>query len=332
MNINKNNINLRWDQFQMNIPSAFQNVRSSSDYSDVTLVTEDECTVEAHRVILAAGSKFFQTILGRTSALKHPHPVMYLRGVSSAELNSLLDFLYTGETSVDQRNLASFLDITKQLGVKGLVEDDDVVKFENSKLQDLETICEENYLISENFKINPNINTIVECAAPTSPSPPISPDPTAPLPLDNHHVSLMSNNPLMTGRSWPLSPDDALRLLTEPNRYTTDLKDFARANGGEVFIYISQDFITSRELTQTGHRFVVRNGVDKVHAKNNTDQHIFKKVAFLVTQEQKGGCKGFKRYSWQLEERSKIILLQFVGDSSLSEPVIHGNSKYQPKI
>ena len=126
MKANDNVISLRWDQFQMNIPNTFQNVRSSNDFSDVTLISEDELPVEAHRVILSAGSKFFQHVLSRATILKHPHPLLYLKGINGDELESILDFLYLGETSVDQHNLTSFLEAAKHLGIKGLVEEEKV--------------------------------------------------------------------------------------------------------------------------------------------------------------------------------------------------------------
>ena len=55
-------IQLTWDQFQKNNAGHFKEVQSSKDFTDVTLVTEDGITTESHRIILAAGSQFFQRI------------------------------------------------------------------------------------------------------------------------------------------------------------------------------------------------------------------------------------------------------------------------------
>ena len=62
---------LQWNDFQDNIKSAFGNLREDNDFTDVTLACEDGQQVEAHKVILAASSPFFQKLLGRN---KHPHP------------------------------------------------------------------------------------------------------------------------------------------------------------------------------------------------------------------------------------------------------------------
>ena len=44
---------LRWNDYTSNISLAFQDLRSSADFFDVTLATEDS-EIRAHRVILSA--------------------------------------------------------------------------------------------------------------------------------------------------------------------------------------------------------------------------------------------------------------------------------------
>ena len=92
---------LQWNDFQENIKSAFGNLREDKDFKDVTLVCEDGQQVEAHKVILAASSPFFEKILQRN---KHPHPLIYLRGFHSQDLVAILDFLYFGEASLPRKS------------------------------------------------------------------------------------------------------------------------------------------------------------------------------------------------------------------------------------
>merc|ERR1711936_1107159 len=73
--------------------------------------------VEAHKVILAASSPFFEKILQKN---KHPHPLIYLRGFQSQDLLAVLDYLYFGEANVFQESLDSFLAIAEELKLKGL--------------------------------------------------------------------------------------------------------------------------------------------------------------------------------------------------------------------
>ena len=85
---------LQWNDFQDNIKSAFGNLREDNDFTDVTLACEDGQQVEAHKVILAASSPFFQKLFARN---KHPHPLVYMRGMKSDDLSAIVDFLYRGE-------------------------------------------------------------------------------------------------------------------------------------------------------------------------------------------------------------------------------------------
>ena len=102
----KNNANmteklcLQWDDFRENIKYAFGN------FNDVTLVCEDGLQVEAHKLVLVASSPFFLGILKRN---KHPHPLIYIRGVTTENLMAMVDFFYCGEANVHQENLDSFL-------------------------------------------------------------------------------------------------------------------------------------------------------------------------------------------------------------------------------
>ena len=109
---------LQWNDFQENIKSAFGNLREDNDFADVTLACEDGQQVEAHKVILAASSPFFQKLLGRN---KHAHPLIYMRGVKFDDVLAIIDFLYRGEANVFQENLDSFLAIAEELQLKGLM-------------------------------------------------------------------------------------------------------------------------------------------------------------------------------------------------------------------
>ena len=117
---------LQWNDFQEIIKSAFVNLREDNDFTDVTLACEDGQQVEAHKVILASSSPFFQKLLGRN---KHPHPLIYMRGVKSDDLLAIVDFLYRGEANVFQENLDSFLAVAEELQLKGLMgKPDETVK------------------------------------------------------------------------------------------------------------------------------------------------------------------------------------------------------------
>jgi len=110
---------LKWNDFQENTNAAFGSLRNNKDFSDITLACEDGEQVEAHKVILAASSPFFQNLLRRN---KHPHPLIYMRGVKSEDLVAIVDFLYYGEANVYQERLDSFLEVANELELKGLMK------------------------------------------------------------------------------------------------------------------------------------------------------------------------------------------------------------------
>ena len=108
---------LQWNDFKENVSSAFGDLREDKDFTDVTLACEDGQQVEAHKVVLIASSPFFLNLLKRN---KHPHPLVYMRGLKFENLLSLVDFLYHGEANVFQDNLDSFLGMAEEFQLKGL--------------------------------------------------------------------------------------------------------------------------------------------------------------------------------------------------------------------
>ena len=114
---------IEWPDFQNNVKESFQNVRLSTEFSDVTLVIDGvDGQIEAHRVVLAAGSTFFERVF-REKLSSHPHPMLYLAGVNRPHIDHILDFLYDGQTKLPHGELPGFLQTAKSLGIKGLEEE-----------------------------------------------------------------------------------------------------------------------------------------------------------------------------------------------------------------
>jgi len=110
---------LQWDDFQENIVSSLKDVYETKDFQDVTLVCEDAKIIEAHRVILSSCSPFFQNVLRQ---LKSPQPMIYMKGIKSSTLTSIMEFIYKGESSVLEDNLANVLSVADDLQIKGLTQ------------------------------------------------------------------------------------------------------------------------------------------------------------------------------------------------------------------
>ena len=89
-------LRLQWNDFGDNVKAAFGQHRGNKEFADVTLACEDGQQVEAHKLILASSSPFFKDILKRN---KHPHPLIYMKGVKSENLMAIVDFVYSGEAA-----------------------------------------------------------------------------------------------------------------------------------------------------------------------------------------------------------------------------------------
>ena len=104
--------NLKWNDFQTTVLQSFKSIRTDKDFLNVTLVTDDEVQIEAHKVILAASSPFLANILKKSP---HKHPLIYLSGISSINLNLILDYVYLGEVQLFQEQLDDFLQASSKL-------------------------------------------------------------------------------------------------------------------------------------------------------------------------------------------------------------------------
>ena len=112
---------LKWNNFQSTVSGSFGSLREEQDFVDVTLVSDDEVQIPAHRLVLSASSSFFKTILKKNI---HSHPLIYLSGVTSANLGFILDYIYLGEVQIYQEQLDDFLDIAQKLRIEGLISSD----------------------------------------------------------------------------------------------------------------------------------------------------------------------------------------------------------------
>ena len=107
---------LKWNDFQNIVETSFSELRSSCDFTDVTLACEDQ-SIKAHKVILSACSPFFKRLL---KAHPNPQPLIYMRGLRYCDLEAVVDFIYRGETNIDQEQLENFLQIAEELELQGL--------------------------------------------------------------------------------------------------------------------------------------------------------------------------------------------------------------------
>ncbi|KAG0718201.1 Longitudinals lacking protein-like [Chionoecetes opilio] len=84
--------------------------------TDVTLACDGQ-KFSAHKLVLVTCSDYFRSILGD---LPCQHPIVYMRGVTAQEMEALIDFMYTGQTDIPQKEVPTLLSTAEALQIKGL--------------------------------------------------------------------------------------------------------------------------------------------------------------------------------------------------------------------
>ena len=109
---------LKWNDFQLNTRKTFSKLRKEDDFFDVTLVADDQKQMMAHKIILSSCSEYFKNIL-KTN--KHSHPILCITGISSLDLENVLDYAYHGEVQIFEENINKLLDMAQTLKLDGLL-------------------------------------------------------------------------------------------------------------------------------------------------------------------------------------------------------------------
>lgn len=99
--------------------SILKMMHKDAEFTDVTLACKDQKQVKSHKAILGASSGFFRNIFKQNT---EGNLVLYLKGVGYQDLNSILEFIYIGQTSVNKTNLTSFLEAAEELKIDGLIQ------------------------------------------------------------------------------------------------------------------------------------------------------------------------------------------------------------------
>ena len=107
---------LRWKNHQSHILSEFDALLQAETLVDVTLVC-DEISMRAHKVVLSACSPFFQKIFAENPC---KHPVIVLKDFQGWIIQSIVDFMYKGEISVEHDQLPFLIKAADSLQIRGL--------------------------------------------------------------------------------------------------------------------------------------------------------------------------------------------------------------------
>ena len=108
---------LKRDDFTVSIATSIGSYRKSSDFTDVTLVSNDEEFFPAHKLILASASDFFKEIFQK---LIQNNSYLYLSHINAKEMQCVLDFIYLGEVQIPESFVQDFLTLSNLLKIHNL--------------------------------------------------------------------------------------------------------------------------------------------------------------------------------------------------------------------
>ena len=111
--------------FLADLNNCFQELFKSGELTDVTLVFDDQRQLEAHKIILSAWSPVFRSMFANNS---HPHPIIFLKGMSYQNVLSIMEFLYKGEVTISKDSVDEFLSDAEDLQISQFLLDSTSVR------------------------------------------------------------------------------------------------------------------------------------------------------------------------------------------------------------
>ena len=130
---------LQWDSFPNHTVEIFNNLYQDCQFADVTLVSDDQIQMPAHKVVLSACSPVFRDLLVNNP---HPNPLLYLRGIKQTELQAILQFMYCGKTQVFENRINEFISVGKDLQIKEIIKGSETHEENNEKANMVDKVAE----------------------------------------------------------------------------------------------------------------------------------------------------------------------------------------------
>ena len=146
--------NLKQKHFERNLNFNLKDLLLRSNFTDVTLVSDDKMAFKAHKLVLSACSQVFRDLL-----VKHiqPDPIIYLRGIHSYELEAILYFLYDGKTQLYQSRKRKLFEVGRKLQINQLSENNENKFFDDSFRESESNFSKKLY--SKEYKLDKRVDT-----------------------------------------------------------------------------------------------------------------------------------------------------------------------------
>ena len=134
-------LQIHWESFSDQSRQIISELYHTQKFSDVTLICEDQEQFRVHKFLVSASSSVFKNILDSDIN----HSTIYLRGITKADLEPILQFIYLGEASICKSNLDSFFEVAKDLDVNEIGKTNSDADTEDQEHNESEIVKKEDY-------------------------------------------------------------------------------------------------------------------------------------------------------------------------------------------
>ena len=115
---NSKSYQLSYDSYMEHLIDVMQDMFNGSDFTDLTLVCDDMEMVKTHKAILSACSPVFKKMLQYSK--DSPETMIFLKGYKKEDLQSLLQFIFTGEIIINEERTDRILQIAEEFELKDI--------------------------------------------------------------------------------------------------------------------------------------------------------------------------------------------------------------------
>ena len=110
-------VNVKWSAFQQHIQDSRKELFETKNYCDVTLVSKDMKKFTADKAIIGPASGLLKKIF---LSKKDPKLTILLKDIMDVELAAVLQFVYLGETIIEESRINQLRAATKILQIVGM--------------------------------------------------------------------------------------------------------------------------------------------------------------------------------------------------------------------
>ena len=146
----RQNLNLKWESHTDHYKELMENLLTSEESSDVTIVCDGHVKFNAHKFVLKACSPVFESMLEEIHEKK---TIVYLRGVNQLDMSKMLKFMYSGEATIHQERIKEFINIGKDLQIKEIGDmsgEDSFIKLEKDVNESNKETVSQDFVNTEN--------------------------------------------------------------------------------------------------------------------------------------------------------------------------------------